>query len=133
MHRQPNKNASGLAGALFLALAAAGCSRSEALDQRPPGASDEVWGRALFFHHRCATCHDVRGQQRTGPPLNSRFGASVVLDNNTTVQFDSAYFKVAVWAPEQHRAKGYSQPMPSYRDTVTREQLAALEAYLRSL
>lgn len=92
--------------------------------------TEVAWGEQLFFHHRCATCHDINGSRRTGPPLNGRFGSEVTLSDGSTVPFDEAYFRESLLEPHAKLARGYPPQMPSYKGLVNAAQLDAMAQYL---
>ena len=107
-------------------LAQAGADRS--LAQR---------GKALFARLGCAGCHGGNAQGNVGPVraprLDGLFGFPVPLADGRIVTADNQYIHDSIVLPNKDVAAGYKPVMPPYGNVLDEEQVAQLEAYLRSL
>jgi cytochrome c2 len=93
-----------------------------------------VAGAELFELNGCSSCHSPEGQRKIGPSLRGIFGATVELNDGSSVLIDEAYLVESVLQPEAKRVAGYDDAaMPSYEGLVSTEDAAALVAYIKSL
>jgi protein SCO1/2 len=93
----------------------------------PPRTSpaEAIQGVELYHAWSCANCHE---NAELAPKLRGRAGQRVQLENGIVVQFDAAYVKESILAPDAKRTRGYPLRMPSYDATAA--QVAALTEYL---
>lgn len=90
---------------------------------------DPVRGEHVFFKHAaaCVYCHQVKGVGSTVGPA---------LDGIASRQ-DAAYIKESLLEPSKVMAKGYENlsmsPMPPMGDVLTPQEMADVEAYVRTL
>lgn len=98
------------------------------LTAEPPA----VAGKKLFALYGCNTCH---GQY--GPTLAGLYGTPVqVIDqhgNRRTVIADEAYLRESILYPDVKLVTGYPNRMPSFKSTLSEEQLLDLVQYIKSL
>jgi cytochrome c oxidase subunit 2 len=89
-------------------------------------------GKKLFTLYGCNTCH---GQY--APTLAGLYGHSVdVIDergNRRTVIADEAYLRESILYPEAKLVVGYPNRMPSFKSTLSEEQILDLIEYIKSL
>jgi cytochrome c oxidase subunit 2 len=94
-------------------------------------------GHELFDRLGCAGCHGGNAQGQEGavraPPLAGLYGKPVPLADGTIVQADDQYIHDAVMLPNKQVAAGYKPIMPPFGSVLDEEQVAQLEAYIRSL
>ena len=94
-------------------------------------------GRALFDRLGCAGCHGGNAQGQEGaaraPPLLGLYGKPVPLADGSLVRADDQYIHDSVMLPNKQVAAGYQAVMPPYGNVLDEEQVAQLEAYIRSL
>jgi cytochrome c oxidase subunit 2 len=91
-----------------------------------------VAGKKLFELYGCNTCH---GQY--GPTLAGLYGTQVeVIDEHgirRTVIADEAYLRESILYPNVKLVVGYPNRMPSFKSTLSEEQLLDLVQYIKSL
>ena len=94
-------------------------------------------GRALFDRLGCAGCHGGNAQGQEGavraPPLVGLYGRPVPLADSSLVTADDQYIHDSIMLPNKQVAAGYKPIMPPYGNVLDEEQVAQLEAYIRSL
>lgn len=120
---------------LLLALLLVGCAQNEpefAVSDLPPG--DPARGAEIFTEPpggaSCAHCHPLDGERSVGPPLT---GYAARAAGEVSGQSAEEYTFDAILRPSKHVVRGYSNMMPgSYEDTLTRQDIADLIAYLLS-
>jgi len=98
----------------------------------PSDVPPRVAGEKLFLQYGCATCH---GQY--APTLAGLYGRSVdVLDehgNHRQVIADEAYLRESILYPEAKMVVGYPNRMPSFKSSLSEEQLMQLIEYIKTL
>jgi cytochrome c oxidase subunit 2 len=94
--------------------------------------SPAVAGEKLFVVYGCNTCH---GQY--GPTLAGLYGRPVdVIDDQgvrRSVVADEAYIRESILYPNAKLVVGYPNRMPSFKSTLSEEQLLDLVQYIKSL
>jgi cytochrome c oxidase subunit 2 len=89
-------------------------------------------GRKLFEQYGCATCH---GQY--APTLAGLYGRTVeVIDdsgNRRQTVADETYLRESILYPNQKLVTGYPNRMPSFKSSLSEEQLYDLIQYIKSL
>jgi cytochrome c oxidase subunit II len=98
-----------------------------------PGAVPSAQsGRKLFEQYGCATCH---GQY--APTLAGLYGRTVeVVDesgNRRQTIADEAYLRESILYPNQKLVTGYPNRMPSFKSSLSEEQIYDLIQYIKSL
>jgi cytochrome c oxidase subunit II len=98
------------------------------LSAEPPALT----GKKLFTLYGCNTCH---GQY--GPTLAGLYGRPVeIIDehgNRRTVIADEAYLRESILYPNVKLVTGYPNRMPSFKSTLSEEQILDLVQYIKSL
>jgi cytochrome c oxidase subunit 2 len=98
------------------------------LTAEPPALA----GKKLFTLYGCNTCH---GQY--GPTLAGLYGHSVdIIDDHgvrRTVVADEAYLRESIIYPDAKLVYGYPNRMPSFKSTLSEEQILDLIEYIKSL
>ncbi len=91
-----------------------------------------VAGKKIFTLYGCNTCH---GQY--GPTLAGLYGRPVeVIDDHgrrRTVIADEAYLRESILDPNAKLVSGYPNRMPSFKSTLSEEQLLDVIEYIKSL
>lgn len=96
-----------------------------------PGSA-AVAGAELFQANGCYACHSLNGERKIGPSLRGIFGATVELNDGSTVPIDDTYLVESILQPEAKRVAGYDDAaMPSYEDLVSAEDASALAEYIK--
>jgi cytochrome c oxidase subunit 2 len=91
-----------------------------------------VAGQKLFVQYGCVNCH---GQY--APTLAGLYGRPVdIIDEegkHRTVVADEAYLREAILNPNARLVVGYPNRMPSFKNSLSEEQIMQLLAYIESL
>lgn len=90
-------------------------------------------GKDLFLAKGCTACHSVDGRAGIGPTVFNLFGATVELQDGTTVPADENYLRTSITDPRARIVKGYQPLMPTFKGQLTDEEMNALIAYIKSL
>jgi cytochrome c oxidase subunit II len=89
-------------------------------------------GKKLFTLYGCVTCHG-----EYAPTLAGLYGRPVdVIDNHgnrRTVLADEAYLRESILYPDAKLVVGYPNRMPSFKSTLSEEQILDLIEYIKSL
>jgi cytochrome c oxidase subunit 2 len=91
-----------------------------------------VAGQRLFVQYGCVNCH---GQY--APTLAGLYGRAVdVIDEegkHRTVIADEAYLRESILYPNAKLVVGYPNRMPSFKNSLSEEQIMQLLSYIESL
>jgi cytochrome c oxidase subunit 2 len=94
-------------------------------------------GRELFQRLGCAGCHGSNAQGSNGPirapSLVGLYGRPVPLSDGSIARADDQYIHDSIMLPNTQVAAGYEPKMPPFGNVLDEEQVAQLEAYIRSL
>jgi cytochrome c oxidase subunit 2 len=94
-------------------------------------------GHKLFDRLGCAGCHGSNAQGGTSPvrapPLVGLYGRPVPLADGRIVAADDQYIHDSIMLPNKQVAAGYEPKMPPFGNVLDEEQVAQLEAFIRSL
>jgi cytochrome c oxidase subunit 2 len=89
-------------------------------------------GKALFGSLGCSGCHAPTSTIHA-PDLHGIYGRAVPLSDGRTVTADEAYLRDSILQPAKDIVAGYAPIMPSFRGTLTEDEVIKLIAYLKSL
>ena len=89
-------------------------------------------GEQAFREYGCAACHKSENSER-GPMLNGLAGSTVRLVSGGTVVADRAYLQESISDPAAKIVAGYKPIMPTYRTTLSPEQINQIVEYLLTL
>lgn len=90
-------------------------------------------GQELFTKKGCNACHTVTDQKLIGPGMKGIFGRTSELADGTKVKVDENYIRESLMDPQTKLVKGYPPVMPTFRGTLTDDEVNALVVYLKSL
>jgi len=91
-------------------------------------------GAALYEKYQCGSCHsDEAGQRRRGPSLVGLYGKMRQLADGRKVKADDGYLRNVLYYPSEYPLAGWSVGMPSYKGTMSEEEVLAVNAYVKSL
>lgn len=115
----------GLLVVLSWSIVACSDGGSDSLD----GLSAEARrGAELADDNGCSACH---GSGAVGPRWQGRYGATIELDDGSTVVVDEAYLTRAITDPGADVAAGFDVQMPD--NDLSDEEVAAIVAYIGEL
>jgi cytochrome c oxidase subunit 2 len=97
-----------------------------------PGQAPLASGEEIFVAHACNTCHRPDSSARA-PLLNGFFGKSVPLADGKTVVADENYIRESILEPKAKVVAGYQPIMPTFKGTLSEEELMLLVNYVKSL
>jgi cytochrome c oxidase subunit 2 len=101
--------------------------------EAPAGLSLAEQGKALVAKSGCLGCHALEGKVKVGPNFEKVFGRKVLLADGTSVIADEEYLRESILDPKAKVVKGYPAVMPTFKGTLSPDDLTAVIAYLRSL
>ena len=89
-------------------------------------------GKQVFDGYGCSGCHAAGGTVRA-PDLAGLYGRVVPLRDGGTTVADDAYIRDSILQPKKQIAAGYKPIMPPFGNVLNEQQVAQLEAFIRSL
>ncbi len=89
-------------------------------------------GAELFVAKACNTCHRPDTAARA-PILNGIYGKPVKLSTGETVIANDDYIRESILSPAAKIVAGYQPIMPTFKGTITEEELLQLIGYVKSL
>lgn len=104
-----------------------------------PGIEEELVvsiaerGNKVFVSKGCTACHSVTGQVMVGPSLKGIFGIEVDLKDAKRASRDENYLRESIMDPHVKVVKGFQPLMPTYKGTLSDDEINALVAYIKSL
>ena len=99
----------------------------------PAGLSLAEQGKALVEKSGCLGCHALEGKEKVGPNLGQGFGRKVLLADGTSVTADEEYLRESIFDPKAKVMKGYPAVMPTFKGSLSPDDVGAIIAYLRYL
>ncbi len=90
-------------------------------------------GEELVERSGCLACHAVEGAEKVGPNFGGIFGRKTALEDGRTVVADEEYLRESIVDPNAKVAKGYPPVMPTFRESLSAEEVADVVAYLKTL
>ena len=101
--------------------------------EAPAGLSLAEQGKALVGKSGCLGCHALEGKEKIAPNLRQSFGRKVLLADGTSVTADEEYLRESILDPKAKVVKGYPAVMPTFKGSLSPDDVGAIIAYLRSL
>jgi len=101
--------------------------------EAPAGLSLTEQGKALVEKSGCLGCHAVEGKGKVGPNFGQAFGRKVLLEDGTSVTADEEYLRESIYDPKAKVVKGYPAVMPTFKGSLSPDDVGAIIAYLKSL
>ena len=90
-------------------------------------------GERLVGGAGCLNCHAVSGKEKIGPNFSGLFGSKVPLEGGATVAADEEFLRESIVDPGAKIVKGYPNVMPTYKTSMTPEDVRAVVEYLKTL
>lgn len=97
------------------------------------GQSLAEQGKALVEKSGCLGCHALEGKEKIGPNFGPGFGRKVLLADGTSVTADEEYLRESIYDPGAKVVKGYPAVMPTFKGSLSPDEVGAIIAYLKSL
>ncbi len=110
--------------------AARGEEEGEEQKEHEPLASR---GERLVNSAGCLNCHGVEGKGKIGPNFRGVYGSKVALEGGKTVTADEDYLRESIVDPGAKVVKGFPNVMPTYKTTLSKGDVDAVVAYLKTL
>jgi len=101
--------------------------------EAPAGLSLAERGKALAEKSGCLGCHALEGKEKFGPNFGKVFGRKVLLADGTSMTADEEYLRESILDPKAKVVKGYPATMPTFKGSLSPEDVGAIIAYLTSL
>jgi cytochrome c oxidase subunit 2 len=102
------------------------------LEHGNAGPSVLASGEELFAAKSCNTCHRPDSAARA-PILNGIVGTKVALADGSTVTVNDDYIRESILNPAAKVVAGYQPLMPTFKGTITEEELMQLVNYVKSM
>ncbi len=90
-------------------------------------------GERVVKNAGCLNCHNIEGPVKVGPDWHGLFGRKVLLEGGQTVTADEEYLRESLVDPGAKIVKGFPNVMPTYKTTLSKDDLDAVVAYLKTL
>jgi cytochrome c oxidase subunit 2 len=92
-----------------------------------------VRGERILTGAGCLNCHAVDGKEKIGPNLRGLYGSKVPLEGGTIVTGDEEYLRESIVDPGAKVVKGYPNVMPTFKASISPEDVKAVVEYLKTL
>lgn len=101
----------------------------------PPASTESPAerGAKVFSAKGCNACHTVTGTPSVGPSLKGIFGHEVELEGGKKVTADENYIRQSIVEPNGAIVKGFQPIMPTFKGSLTDDEMNSLIAYIKSL
>lgn len=97
------------------------------------GLSPAERGKALAEKSGCLGCHSIDGSRKIGPTFKGLFGRRVKLEGGRTVVADENYIRESIYDPGAKIVDDFPNIMPTFKATLSEDDVAAVIAYLKTL
>ncbi|MFO1519107.1 MAG: cytochrome c oxidase subunit II [bacterium] len=97
------------------------------------GESSIEKGKKLYSEKGCNACHTVTGAALVGPSFKGVFGHEVELEGGKKVTADENYLRQSILDPQSQLVKGFQPVMPTFKGTLSEDEINSLVAYIKSL
>ena len=87
-------------------------------------------GAQLFDDRSCDACHSLDGEPVVGPSLGGIFGKEHRMTDGTVITVDEDYLRQSIESPDARVRLDYSPIMPSYKGSLSADEVSALVAFL---
>ncbi len=90
-------------------------------------------GKRLVQTSGCLGCHTIDGTPKIGPTFKGLYDRKVALADGRTVEADESYIRESILDPGAKVVKGFPNVMPTFKGTLSDDDVTAIVAYLRTL
>jgi cytochrome c oxidase subunit 2 len=98
-----------------------------------PGLSLPEKGKALLEKSGCPGCHSIDGTVKIGPSFKGLYGREVHLEGDREVLADEEYIRESIYDPGAKVVKGFPNIMPTFKESLPADDVAAIIAYVKTL
>jgi cytochrome c oxidase subunit 2 len=92
-----------------------------------------VRGERVVKRAGCLNCHNIEGPVKVGPDWKGVYGRKVLLSDGKSVMADEDYLRESIVDPGAKVVKGFPNVMPTYKTTLSPDDIDAVVAYLKTL
>jgi cytochrome c oxidase subunit II len=96
----------------------------------PPSAKR---GEELAQKSGCLACHTTDGSPKIGPTWKGLYESKVTLADGKVVTADDEYIEHHIFEPGKPPVKGYQPIMPSFKGTLTEDDVKSITEYIKTL
>lgn len=90
-------------------------------------------GKNLVQSNGCAACHSLDGSVLVGPSFQGVFGRTAEFADGSKLTVDEDYLRESITDPQAKLVQGFPPVMPTYKATLSGDDIAAIIAYLKTL
>jgi len=90
-------------------------------------------GKALMEKFGCLGCHSTDGSVKVGPSFKGLYGREKHLEGGKEVTADEQYIRESIFDPGAKVVKGFPNVMPTYKGSMTDDDVAAIIAHIKTL
>jgi cytochrome c oxidase subunit II len=92
-----------------------------------------VRGERIVKKAGCLNCHAIEGPTKVGPDFKGVYGRKVALEGGKTAVADEDYLRESIVDPQAKIVKGFPPVMPTFKTTLSSDDIDAVVAYLKTL
>jgi len=92
-----------------------------------------VRGARVAKNAGCLNCHPIGGAAKVGPDWKGLFGSNVPLEGGASATADEEYLRESIVDPGARIVKGFPNVMPTYKTTLSKEDVDAVVEYIKTL
>ena len=81
----------------------------------------------------CLNCHAIEGKVKIGPNFRGLYGSNVPLEGGKSVTADEDYLRESIEDPGAKIVKGSPNVMPTFKSSLSKGDIDAVVAYLKTL
>ncbi|OGQ07623.1 MAG: cytochrome c oxidase subunit II [Deltaproteobacteria bacterium RIFCSPLOWO2_12_FULL_40_28] len=97
------------------------------------GTPLEEVGASLFASKGCIACHTATDQKLVGPGMQGIYDHDVELVDGSKIKVDENYLRESLMEPQAKIVKGFAPVMPTFKGTLTDQEVGDLISYIKSL
>ncbi|MFA6148425.1 MAG: cytochrome c oxidase subunit II [bacterium] len=90
-------------------------------------------GERIVKNAGCLNCHGIEGKEKIGPNFRGLFGSKVPLEGGKSSMADEEYLRESIEDPGARIVKGYPNVMPTFKGSLSKGDIDAVVAYLKTL